>query len=346
MLHTKTPTRDVKARVVTAVVVIAIAALWGTTAAAEMKIRLGHVFAINSTQDQASKEFARLVSERTKGEIKITVFPTGQLGSDEAMARAMAGGSLELAFLNVGSLTGLDPLLDMQYLPYIATNFKEADAIFYNPNGILQKTQRAQMAKYKMRALDFYEIEFTGMTNSKVAVERVADLNGLKFRVPGSAVLKAFFDAAGAQTVTLPWPEVFTALQQRTIDGQGNGASLVYSGRLFEVQKFMTTANQAYLTGAITIGDALWARMTDEQKKIVQAAATEAATAQVKKNRDQNAFFLKQIIANGMKVSVPSPAAMLEFQRVGDTIWNKFTPVYGAERIAALREEIRIVRGQ
>lgn len=346
MLNIKTSSLGAKARIGVAVAITAIAALWSATAAAEMKLRLGHVFAINSPVDEASKEFAKLVSDRTKGEISIAVFPNSQLGGDEALARELSRGSLELAFLNPGSLAGLDPLLDIHYLPYIATSFKEADAIFYNPAGILQKTLRATLAKHKMHALGFFELEFRAVTNSKVAVEKIADLKGLKLRVPGSAGIKGFFENAGAQVVAMPFPELFTALQQGTVDGQDNGASITYNSRLFEAQKFMTTTNHVYAMGAVTAGERSWAKMTDAQKKILQDAATEVTAKQILKNREQNAQFVKNIEAGGVKVTVPGPAAVAEFQRVGQTVWDKLAPIYGADRIAALREEIRKVRGQ
>lgn len=346
MLYSKTQPWGTKARIATAVAVTAIAALWSGTATAEMKVRLGHVFAINSPVDEASKEFAKLVSDRTKGEIVIAVFPNNQLGGDEGLARELSRGSLELSFLNPGSLAGLDPLLDIHYLPYIATNFKEADAIFYNPNGILQKTLRATLAKHKMQTLGFFELEFRAVTNSKVAVETVADLKNLKLRVPGSSGIKGFFEAAGAQAVTMPFPELFTALQQGTVDGQDNGASITYNSRLFEAQKFMTTTNHVYAMGAVVAGERFWEKMTDKQKKILQDAAAEVVTKEIQKNRDQNAQFLKNIAAGGVKVTVPSPAAFAEFQRVGQTVWDKLAPTYGTERIAALREEIRKARGQ
>ncbi len=346
MSKTKISNLGIKARVATAVAIMAIAAIWSSTAAAEMKIRLGHVFATNSPVDEASKEFAKLVFDRTKGAIVIAVFPNSQLGGDEALARELSRGSMELAFLNPGSLAGLDPLLDIHYLPYIATNFKEADAIFYNPNGILQKTLRATLAKHKMQSLAFFELEFRAVTNSKVAIERAADLKGLKLRVPGSAGIKGFFDEAGAQAVAMPFPELFTALQQGTVDGQDNGASITYNSRLFEAQKFMTATNHVYAMGAITAGDRFWAKLTAEQKTIFQDTAAEVSKKQIQKNRNQNAQFLKNIEAGGVKVTVPSPAAFTEFQRIGQTVWDKLAPIYGADRISALREEIRKARGQ
>lgn len=347
MLKAKTLTFSAKARGIAVVVVTTIAALWGSTVvAAEIKMRLGHVFAINSPVDEASKEFAKLVSDRTNGEITITVFPNNQLGGDEALGRELSRGSLELSFLNPGSLAGLDPLLDIHYLPYIATNFKEVDAIFYNPDGILQKTLRTTLAKHNMQTLAFFELEFRAVTNSKVPVEKLTDLKGLKLRVPGSAGIKGFFEAVGAQVVAMPFPELFTALQQGTVDGQDNGASITYNSRLFEAQKFMTTTNHVYAMGAITASDRSWGRLSEVQKKILRDAAAEVTAKEIQKNRELNAQFLKNIANGGVRVTVPTPEFFAELQRVGQTVWDKLAPIYGADRIQALRAEIRKARGQ
>ena len=336
-----------KTRIAAALLLGAVASLVaGVASAAEQKMRLGHVFAINSPVDEASKEFARLVSERTQGEVQVTVFPNSQLGGDEALARDASRGSLDLAFLNPGSLAGLDPLLDIHYLPYIATNFKEADAIFYNPNGILQKTLRATLAKHKMQTLGFFELEFRAVTNSKKPVQTVDDLKGLKLRVPGSAGIKGFFEASGSQAVTMPFPELFTGLQQGTVDGQDNGASITFNSRLFEAQKFMTTTNHVYAMGAVTVSDRSWAKLSAAQQKVLQDTAAEVTAKQIQKNRELNADYLKKIAAGGVRVTVPTAAAFADFHRTGQAVWEKLAPVYGAERVQALREEIRKVRGQ
>ena len=334
-------------KALTVILAAAVTTMAGVSAnAAELKMRLGHVFAINSPVDEASKEFARLVGERTKNEVTISVFPNSQLGGDEALARELSRGSIELAFVNPGSLAGLDPLLDIHYLPYIATSFKEADAIFYNPNGVLQTTLRDTLAKHKIKTLGFFELEFRSVTNSSRPVEKVADLTGLKLRVPGSAGIKGFFEAAGAQAVAMPFPELFTALQQKTVDGQDNGASITYNSRLFEAQKFMTPINHVYAMGTVAASERAWGRLTDAQRKIMQDTATEVTAKQIQKNRELNGQFLKNIAQGGVQVTTLSPSAMADFQRVGQTLWDKLAPVYGPDRIAALREEVKKARAQ
>jgi len=315
--------------------------LQAAPAGAATKLRLGHVFAINSPVDQASQDFAKLVKERTKGEVEVTVFPNSQIGGDESLARDLARGSLDLAFINPGSLSGLDPLLDIHYLPYIVTSFDEADKIFYNPNGILQKTLRETMAKHRMQPLGFFELEFRAVTNSKHAVEKPADLQGLKLRVPGSAGIRDFFIAAGAQAVAMPFPELFTALQQGTVDGQDNGASITYNSRLFEAQKFMTETNHVYAMGAIAASQRLWAKLSDAQKKIMQDTANEVAAKEIAANRKLNGEYMEKIAAGGVKVTRLTPEARAEFRKVADGVWTKLEPVYGKDRVAALRKEVQ-----
>lgn len=318
-----------------------VMSLQAAPAGAAMKLRLGHVFAIDSPVDQASQDFAKLVKERTDGEVEVTVFPNSQIGGDESLARDLARGSLDLAFINPGSLSGLDPLLDIHYLPYIVTSFDEADKIFYNPDGILQKTLRETMVKHRMQPLGFFELEFRAVTNSKHAVEKPADLQGLKLRVPGSAGIRDFFIAAGAQAVAMPFPELFTALQQGTVDGQDNGASITYNSRLFEAQKFLTATNHVYAMGAIAASQRMWAKLTDAQKKILQDTANEVAAKEIAVNRKLNDEYMKKIAAGGVTVTELTPEAKAEFRKVADGVWTKLEPVYGKDRVAALRKEVQ-----
>lgn len=314
--------------------------------AQEVKARMGHVFAANSPMDQAAQEFAKLVGERTNGKISITVFPANQLGGEQAQARELSRGSLELALLNPGSLAGLNPLLDIHYLPYIASDFKAVDAIFYNPKGVLQTTLRETLGKLNIETLSFFELEFRAVTNSNRPIENPSDMKGLKLRVPGSAAIKTFFEDAGTQVVVMPFSELFTALQQKTVDGQDNGASITYESRLFETQKYMTLTNHVYAMGTVASSSRFWSKLSDAEKKILTDTANEVTKKQIQKNREMNAEFLKKLAEGGIKVTKPSAQAMAEFEKVGQSVWEKLTPTYGAERIAALRLEAAAARKQ
>ena len=308
--------------------------------AQETRARLGHVFATGSSQDEGANQFAACVGERTGGAISVTVFPDGQLGGDEAMGRDMSRGGQELAFINPGSLTGLDPLLDFHYLPYIVSNNDEADAVFYNPDGIIQKTLRETMAEHGMHVLGFYEVEFRAVTNSSKPVQGVEDLKGLKIRVPGSIAIRSFFDTAGSQSVTIPYPELFVALQQGTVDGQDNGASLTFKSRLFEAQDYMTLTNHVYAMSTIAASEWFWDSLTGEQQAALEACADEVGKAQVAANRAAQTEYIAEIREGGVQVYEPTAEEMDGFVALGRSLWPELGETYGAERVEALRAEV------
>jgi len=314
--------------------------------AEQMKLRMGHVFAANSPMDQASQEFARLVKERTDGRISIALFPNSQLGGELAQARELSRGSQDLALLNPGSLAGLDPLLDMHYLPYIASDFETVDKIFYNPDGIIQKTLSETLAKHKIETLGYFELEFRAVTNSRRPIEKPSDMQGLKLRVPGSAAIKGYFEAAGAQVVAMPFPELFTSLQQGAVDGQDNGASITYESRLFETQKYMTATQHVYAMGTVAASSQLWGKLSDADRKILTDTAVEVTARQIKANRAKNAEFMAQIEKAGLEIIRPTAEQMSAFEALAQGVWDKLAPVYGEERIARLREEVRQAKGR
>ena len=142
----------------------------------------------------------------------------------------------------------------------------------------------------------------------------------------------------------MPFPELFTALQQKTVDGQDNGASITYESRLFETQKYMTLTNHVYAMGTVASSSKFWSALSEAEKKILTDTAAEVTSKQIDKSRQLNADFLKKIEAGGIKIVRPSAQAMAEFEKLGQGLWGKLSGTYGAERIAALRQEAAAAR--
>jgi tripartite ATP-independent transporter DctP family solute receptor len=249
-----------------------------------IKMRLGHVFAADSITDQASKRFADLINQKTNGAIEVQVFPAGQLGGDEAIGQSLSRGVQELAFINQGSMAGMDPLLDFHYLPYIAENHEQVDKLFYG-DGIIPTTIKETLAKHNMHALGFFDLEFRGLTNSKGPVMTPDDMKGLKLRVPGSRAIKTFFEELGVEAVAIPMPELYTSLQQGVVDGQDNGVIITYDNKLHEPNKYLTRLNHVFATGTIVISKKAWDSLTPEQQKAFEEAGQETQAWQVAENR-------------------------------------------------------------
>lgn len=313
---------------------------YGMASASEMRLRLAHVFPQNTTVGEAADEFAKLINERTDGRISVAVFPAGQLGGDEAIGRDLKRGSLDLAFVNPNSLVGLDPLFDFHILPYIATDYETVDRIFYAPDGVIQKTLNDTLERNGMKALGYFENDFRTISNSEREITEVSDLDGLKLRVVPSQSLKMFFEQAGVNVVILPFPELFTALQQGTVDGQENGVILTHLAQFFETQPYVTITNHSYVMSTITASQKLMGRLSEKDRALFIKTAMEVGRRQVEANRAMTETAIAEMEKAGVKVTELSPQAMAEFQKLGIQIWEKLTPVYGEERIAELRKEV------
>lgn len=321
---------------VVAATVLAIAPM--SASAKDVNMRLAHVFPQQSSVGEAADMFARLAAERSDGRIKVSVFPAGQLGGDEAIGRELVRGTIELAFVNPNSMVGMDPLFDFHILPFIASDYEEVDRIYYGEDNILRTTLRETVERHRMKILGYFENDFRAISNSKHPVTSVADLKSLKLRVVPSQSLRMFFDKAGSQVVILPFPEIFTALQQGTVDGQENGVILLHQARFFEAQKFVTLLNHSYVMSTITASQRALGKLSAEDQALLEEIGKEVGEWQVKRNRDNVAGALEEVKAAGIQVTEATPEMLEEFRALAQEVWDELTPVYGEERVAALKQ--------
>lgn len=272
--------------------------------AEEVSLRLAHVFPAQSSVGEAADMFARLADERSEGRIKVTVFPAGQLGGDEAIGRELSRGTIQLALVNPNSLVGIDPLFDFHILPYIVSNYEEADRIFYGEPNILHETLNDALERHRMKRLGYFENDFRAISNSRHAVATVADLAGLKLRVVPSQSLKLFFEKAGSQAIVLPFPEVFTALQQGTVDGQENPLSVIMAAKFDQVQKHLSLTGHVYAPAVVMVSPTVYAGLSDADKQAFVEAAKKGAQAMRAFVDNIEKTGVEQLKSEGMEVVV------------------------------------------
>lgn len=306
-------------------------------AQAEIKARFAFVYAADSTIGKGNAEFARRVAEETNGEIKITLFPAGQLGGDDVVGRELSRGSIEFSSTDPAAWAGMEPLLDVHHLPYLVTSYEAADAIVFPEDSAVRAILNEGLAKHRMRSLALYELDFRAITNSRHPIRTVDDFKGVSLRVPGAPALRTFFEATGAQTVFMPFPELFVALQQGTVDGQDNGPSLTYTSRLFEAQKYMTLSNHSYGASSITVSERFWQKLSPEQQEILSRIAREVAAEQIAANRDEVQGYIAKMREAGIEVFEPEGEAMAAFAALGRGVWDKLAETYGEERMGTVR---------
>lgn len=312
-----------------------------SASAQKVNWRLAHVFPERSAVGEAANMFAKLAAERSNGRIKITVYPSGQLGGDEAIGRELVRGTLDMAFVNPNSMVGIDPLFDFHILPFIATNYEDIDRIYYGGDNIIKTTLRETIERHRMKILGYFENDIRAISNSKKPVKTVDDLKGLKLRVVPSQSLRMFFEKAGSQVVIMPFPELFTALQQGTVDGQENGAILIHQARFYEAQKYVTLLNHSYVMSTITASQRALQRLSPQDQALLEEIGKEVGEWQVKRNRSDATVALQELKKAGLEIHQPTEDELKGFRELGEKVWTELASVYGEKRIAELKKLVK-----
>ncbi|KWX57363.1 TRAP transporter substrate-binding protein [Mycobacterium sp. NAZ190054] len=294
----------------------------GAAAGPPVTMNLGHVFPDGSEIDNAADAFAEAVGERTGGSVTVNVFPGGQIGSDEEMATALNSGSQEAAILSQGS-SGFGTRVQLGNLPYLVSNEEEADALFYG-DGFIAQFDKETLAQNGIHGLEFVENGFRALSNSVRPVRSPADVAGLKVRVPSSDLLIDIFDTWGAQATAIPFPELYTALEQGTVDGQENGVILFRDSNFAEVQPYFTDTRYTYATAVFCVSQLTWDTLSAEQQTVLQEEAEAASLDQRAASRASTQAALDEI-AQSIEVITPTDE---EFDVWRDSV----QPVYDQAR--------------
>lgn len=302
----------------------------------QVKLRLAHVFPETSPVHEGARAFAEGVEEETDGSVEVQVFSGGTLGGDTEMGEGLTRGDLDCAMIN-HAVAGIDPRLQLGFLPYIVSSYEGADELFYG-DGMIAEHDREILDESGVHALAFYENDFRGLTNTRRPVSSPADLKGLKIRVPELPAFVDLFKAWGAQPLPIAFPELYTALQQGTVDGQDNGIVLTFDSKFQEVQKYFTRTNHTYGAGVLACNKQVWDTLSGDQQTAVTDAAEEAMRTQVEANRASVEEKLQGLKDAGIEVIEPTPEQLEEFRAVRDQVWTAYEGTMGADVIAELRK--------
>ncbi len=296
------------------------ALLWAGSAYAETVIKLGHIQPPNHSIGVAADEFARLVNERTNGEVVVTVHPNGELGGSPQLAEGVRLGTVDIIITGAPFWSRFEPMLNVLDLPYLFDSREHAHAVVDSEIGteLLDRLE-----KHGVRGLAYYEIGYRNVTNSRGPVRTPEDLQGMKIRVsPNKAHTKAF-QLWGANPVAMSFTEVYLALQTGAVDGQENPVHIIATGRLEEVQGHLSLTRHAYSNSIIAMNLRKFNSLTEEQQQILIDAARETGIIQRQINSETGGGYLQQLKDAGMQVVEeidPEPFKAV----VKEPVWQEF----------------------
>jgi len=290
----------------TVIATVALAAM-GIASAQDKMIKFANQNAVGHPIIQGMEKFKEIVEKQSGGKIKVNVFPGGALGSDQANVSAIQGGTLEMAAMNSGIFASQVKDFAVFDFPFMFANGKEADAVV---DGAFGHKMHAKLEEKGIVGLGYYELGFRNMTNGKRAINKVADIEGLKLRVIPNPINVDWVKALGANPTPLPFPELYAALEQKAVDGQENPLATIFGAKLFEVQKHLTLTGHQYNPQSVVISKKFWDGLSASEKKIVSDAVAESAKFQRTTARALEAGTLETLKKNGMEVTTLPAAEM------------------------------------
>lgn len=320
---------------------LAVATPFIRPARAAVELRLTHPADLSHPVHTESEAMVKRIADRTKGQVKITIFPNNALGSPVEAAQQTRLGAIDMMAFNPANIEALSKTIGVVNIPYQFDSYEHA-------HKALDVTARdwieAQLKTAGFTWIANFEWGFRALTNSRRPVNKPEDVAGLRLRVPPELAIKAAFEALGASTQTIAFQEVYLALANQLVDGQDNPVGTTFAAKFFEAQKHIALTKHIYASIMLCANPRAWSnKLNEEQRKIISEEATTAGQAARKLVREAEEANLTAMEKTGVQVTRPDvgpfrekmgPAYDQLRKALGEPTWNEWTKLVSAARTA------------
>lgn len=312
-------------------ILIGLAAL--NAQAADYEFSFGLVAGNTANEYKAAEHFAQEVKEKSGGKIEIELFGNSQLGDDRSMMEQVTGGALDFAFSESARFQIYYPVAEVFALPYMVSDFSMAQKALFETDFGKDLLEKIENEKNMLVLAQAYN--GTRQTTSNRAINSIADMKGLKLRVPNAATNLAYAKHVGAAPTPMAFSEVYLALQTNSVDGQENPLPTIDAQKFYEVQKHLAMTNhilndQLYLVNRDVFND-----LPEDLQKVVKEAAVNAAAYHTKLFQDGEAKLVEEFKNKGMNVTTPDLSAFKEAMK---PYYDEFVSKTGEEGKKAIAD--------
>jgi len=297
----------------------------------EMTLKFGHPYNEDHPLAKGAQRFADIVKEKSGGNITVEVYPNSTIGSSRDLVEAMQIGVVDFALVPTTNVASFYPPLDIFYLPFLFRDSEHAYAVADGPVG--QKLYADMLDKIGIRTLAMFESGFRTITTRDKKIEQPDDMKGVKFRVVNNPLNVATFKALGANPTPMAISEVFTGLQQGTVDGQDNPIGNVRAFGFDKVQGNITLSNHQWAGIMFLADDKMWQEQPENVRQLFAETAKETEAWERKALNEQEGEFLAAMEKDGMVVTRLTPEQSKAFQEAMEPVWEEYRGKLGEELI-------------
>lgn len=304
----------------------------GGVAAAQQELSLGYPLAQDSHYGDGAVAFRETLERLSDGKFTVVEHPSSALGGERDMIEGLQIGSVDLVITSSGPLGNFAPEVLVLDLPFLFRDYEHARGVL---DGEIGQEMLENMRDQDLVGLAWSENGFRHLTNSQRAVDAPDDLDGLKVRTMENQVHMRAFEAMGAAPTPMAWPEVYTALQQGTVDGQENPIPVIAAAKFWEVQDHVSLTGHVYSPAIVLASPFVIDGLSEEEKGwFYEAAAASAAATRARVEADE-ARGIELFRENGMDVITEVDKA--PFQEAAAPAWESFIAENGDELIQRIQ---------
>ena len=309
---------------------IALAISTSGALAADITMNVGFGAPEDSIYGRFGKIFEAKAEEYTDGSIDVKLHCCNQISSEDEGFKAMQLGTVDGFFITANNISPHWPLMDVTVLPYIFQNAEHLDRVLSGDVGQMMKDKL--QADTSVHLLAFGPALYRDFYNSVRPVNTMADMKGLKVRVPKNEVMIATFEAFGANPVPLAWSETPTALQTGTVDGGDNGTSFIRDMKFFEFEPHLVILEHFVAFAPLFASDNFMKKLNDEQREQIMRAANDAGAQLAKEVATETQEIRDWLVSEGgMAMTTPDKA---DFVEAAKGVQADFAKNRGAEFVA------------
>ncbi len=290
--------------------VVIICTLMACSSNSDVKVlKLAHSLDTHHPVHRAIEYMAERAAYHSAGQLRIDIYPGGQLGGERELMELLQIGSLAMTKVSTSPMESFVPAMKVFSLPYV---FKSHDHFWQVLDSPIGKELLLAGKSVHLRGLCYYDAGSRSFYSVDKPIHTPEDLNGLKIRVQQSQTSIQMVRALGGSATPIAWGELYTALQQGVVDGAENNPPSFYSSKHYEVAKYFTLDEHTMVPDMLLISQYVWDRLSNEEQRWLQTAVDESVVFQKELWAKSTETALKKVKAAGVTIIVPDKAPFIE----------------------------------
>lgn len=293
----------------------------GSSSTETITVRIATQHPDDYPSSQAMMKLAEDLEERSGGVLQCDVYTNNALGGELDILDQARTGTVEIIYCSPTAAT-MNPKINVFDLPFLFENYEQVEKVVSNEE--LMNEILGEFVDYGIRPMAAFENGLRVISSNK-KIESLADLKGMKMRVPQAPISIAIFNTLGANATPVAFNELYSALQQGVVDGQENGYPTFTSNRYYEVQKYIAETYHMWSINELFVSDVFWQKLTPELQEIVQTACEESGVYQRNLYREMQDSSKQGALDNGVEITYPD---MTEWKEATESVYTDFYAEY------------------